>query len=314
VGRLWGRLYAGTRNHRKIKILAERLPSLWTYWYVLIDLAIEVDDGGWVYVSPGIPYTFKELAKELRIRRADHAETLCRTLEEIKMITISDKGILLNSFSERNFESDISTPRVQKYREQQKETKQKETAVKRFGNVSETDQTRTEQKQSKPEDSSGGGAAPPPPAPQITPIKVFHLWNDLGCKPSLAELTTERSKRLAIRIRKRGDPTWWERLFNKVKGLNKPWLTFDFLITNDTNALKVLEGNYDRDFGSRNNGNGGRGQTGPGAYQKPNPVHPGKYASWARTFSTDPGGAGAGPEADSTGKGSVPDPPGDPAV
>jgi hypothetical protein len=155
-------------------------------------------------------------------------------------------------------------------------------------------------------------AAPPPPAPQITPAKVFKLWIDLGCRPSLAELTTERSKRLAIRIRKRGDPAWWEGLFNKVKVLNKPWLTFDFLIANDTNALKVLEGNYDRDFDSRNSGS--RGQAGPGAYQKPNPAHPGKYASRARTLSTDPGGAGAGPEANSPGKGSVPDPPGGPAV
>lgn len=86
MGRLWGRLYAGTRNHRKIKILAERLPSLWTYWYVLIDLAIEVNDHGWIQISHGIPYSYKELAKELRIRRVDHAKTLCRTLEELKMI------------------------------------------------------------------------------------------------------------------------------------------------------------------------------------------------------------------------------------
>jgi hypothetical protein len=103
--------------------------------------------------------------------------------------------------------------------------------------------------------------ASPPPPPMITPAKVFHLWNDLGCKPALAELTPERNKRLAVRIRKRGDPAWWEQLFLKAKTANKPWLTFDFLIANDTNAMKVLEGNYDRDFGSA-----GRGRkTGPGA-------------------------------------------------
>jgi len=164
----------------------------------------------------------------------------------------------------------------------------------------------------KLEADASGGIAAPPPQPQITPAKVFLLWNDLECQPALAELTTERSKRLAVRIRKRGDPAWWEQLFLKAKTTNKPWLTFDFLIANDTNAIKLLEGNYDRDFGSRNNG--GRGQAGPGAYQKPNPAHPGKYASRARTLSTDPGGAGAGPEANSPGKGSVPDPLGGPAV
>jgi acyl-CoA synthetase (NDP forming) len=87
---------------------------------------------------------------------------------------------------------------------------------------------------------------------------------------------------------------------------------FGVKLYDDTNALKVLEGNYDRDFDSRNSGS--RGQAGPGAYQKPNPAHPGKYASRARTLSTDPGGTGAGPEANSPGKGSVPDPPGGPAV
>jgi len=168
-----------------------------------------------------------------------------------------------------------------------------------------------EQKNQKLEAATpGGSAAPPPPEPQLTPAKVFHLWNDLGCRPSLAELTTERSKRLAVRIRKRGDPAWWEGLFHRVKVLNKPWLTFDFLIANDTNALKVLEGNYDRDFGSGNNG--GRGQTRPGAYQKPHPANPGKFAAITRTLSTDPGGAGAGPETNPPGQGGVSDPPGGP--
>ena len=147
MSRPWGRLYGGTHNHRKIKILAQRLPALWPWWYVLIDLAIEVDDGGWIYVSPEVPYTFQELAKELRIRREDHVKTLCKTLEELKLITISDKGILMNSFSERNFDSDNSTPRVQKYREKQKAIKKDETPMKRFGNVSETDQNRTDTEQ-----------------------------------------------------------------------------------------------------------------------------------------------------------------------
>ena len=144
MSRPWGRLYGGTYNHRKIKILSQRLPSLWTYWYVLIDMAIEIDDEGWIYVAPDLPYTFKDLAKTMRIRREDHLKTLCKTLEELKMITISDKGILLNSFLDRNFQSDISTPRVQKYREKQKQEKSNETLHSRSRNVSETHQNRTD--------------------------------------------------------------------------------------------------------------------------------------------------------------------------
>jgi hypothetical protein len=287
MGRLWGRLYAGTRNHRKIKILAQRLPSLWTYWYVLIDLAIEVNDHGWIHISPGIPYSYKELAKELRIRRVDHAKTLCRTLEELKMITISDKGILLNSFSERNFESDISTPRVQKYREKQKAASKKETDTKRFKNVTGTDQNRTvtNSEQIRRKGASGGFTAPPPSDSLVTPGKVFHLWNDLGCKPYLVELTDGRIKRLASRIRKRDDRSWWEQLFLKAKAANKPWLTFDFLIANDTNAIKLLEGNYDHDFDSKSNG--GKGKTGSGAYPDPYAENNGKYAAITTIICND---------------------------
>ncbi len=167
--------------------------------------------------------------------------------------------------------------------------------------------------QKKPDSTSVlSSAAADPPRTQVTPAKVFHLWNDLGCKPSLAELTTERNKRLTVRIRNRGDPAWWERLFLKAKAANKPWLTFDFLIANDTNAIKLLEGNYDHDFGSRNNADRGRNR--PGARQNPNPANPGKFASRARILSTDPGGEGAGPEKDSSGQGDLPGAPECPAV
>ncbi len=148
--------------------------------------------------------------------------------------------------------------------------------------------------------------ASPPSPPMITPAKVFHLWNDLGCKPSLAELTTDRSKRLAVRIRKRGDPAWWERLFLKAKAANKPWLTFDFLIANDTNAIKLLEGNYDHDFGPR--GPGGKERSRFGTHQNQDRTHPGKYAAIGRTFTTDPGAGGAGLAENSSGQGGVPDP------
>ena len=87
--------------------------------------------------------------------------------------------------------------------------------------------------------------------PRFTPTDLMGLWNSLGCRPLVSELTDERRKKVHLRIRKRGDPAWWRRLFEKVKELNKPWLTFDFLIRNDTNSLKVLEGAYDHDFRDR---------------------------------------------------------------
>jgi hypothetical protein len=149
-------------------------------------------------------------------------------------------------------------------------------------------------------------------ASQVKPSDLLKLWNEMGCRPMVSELTEERRKKAGLRLRKRGDRDWWERLFKKVKVLNKPWLTFDFLMRSDTNSLKVLEGNYDHDFGSRNNG--GRRQAGPGAYQKPHPADHGKFASRSRILTTDPGGGGTDPEKDSPGQGGVPGAPERPAV
>jgi hypothetical protein len=112
-----------------------------------------------------------------------------------------------------------------------------------------------------------GGADDPPatsPSSRLKPSGLMKLWNDLGCQPTVSELTEDRRKRAGLRLRKQGDPDWWRRLFEKAKVLNKAWLTFDFLMKNDTNSLKVLEGNYDRDFDNRCNGRGARpGAPGP---------------------------------------------------
>ncbi|MFZ5451514.1 MAG: hypothetical protein ACOZF2_06545 [Thermodesulfobacteriota bacterium] len=138
------------------------------------------------------------------------------------------------------------------------------------------------------------------------PASLVKLWNDLGCRPMVSELTDDRRKKAGLRLRKRGDPDWWGRLFEKVQALNKPWLTFDFLMRSDTNCLKVLEGNYDHDF--RAGGNGGKDKLRFGAHKSPNRADPGKYASIGRTFATDPGTGGAGPTANPSGQGGVPDP------
>jgi hypothetical protein len=111
-----------------------------------------------------------------------------------------------------------------------------------------------------------GEADDPPaasPPSRLKPAGLMKLWNELGCRPTVSELTDDRRKKAGLRLRKQGDPDWWRRLFEKAKALNKAWLTFDFLMKNDTNSLKVLEGNYDRDFDNRGNGRGARpGQSG----------------------------------------------------
>jgi len=114
------------------------------------------------------------------------------------------------------------------------------------------------------------------PGSRFGPSGLMDLWNDLGCRPLVSELTDERRKKACLRLRKRGDPDWWQQLFEKVKVLNKPWLTFDFLMRNDTNCLKVLEGNYDHDFKSNSSGRPGGSRVGAAST---GPARPGKYAT-----------------------------------
>lgn len=130
----WGRLYGGTYNHRKIVMLREKFPSDWRAWYILIDLAIEVNDDGWIYVSPGVPYQPQMLCKLLSIRLRTTLESYLNELRTLDLIEVNDRGIKLLSFSDRNFISDNSTIRVRKYREKREPMTEK----KRFGNVSET--------------------------------------------------------------------------------------------------------------------------------------------------------------------------------
>lgn len=72
-------------------------------------------------------------------------------------------------------------------------------------------------------------------------------------------LSAERRRKAAVRLREHPDPDWWSEIFKKVReskflrgesggtGAHANWrCTFDWLIANDSNAVKVMEGQYDR--------------------------------------------------------------------
>lgn len=221
----WGRLYGGTYNHRKIVMLREKFPSDWRSWYVLIDLAIEVDDDGWIYVSPGVPYELPMLSKILGIKRAITLQSFLNYLAIIDLITVNDKGILLLGFGERNYLSDCSTARVQKYREKIVN----ETLQKRCRNVSETTLKRTRnrdrnrdidrtEKETPLTPKRGNGYEPDfenwwseyPTRRKSGKPKVFKKWNQLkkaGELPTLPEMlsTLERQKRSQDWIKNAGE-------------------------------------------------------------------------------------------------------------
>lgn len=124
-------------------------------------------------------------------------------------------------------------------------------------------------------EGKGGAAdtAPPPdytPAPEesiplhgvngasLTPEGLVEVWNEI-CAPAglprVRELTPDRARKASDRLKRRPDLGEWREAFQhlvksplatgKVPGRNgaKPWQAdFDWIVRNDTNAAKVLEG------------------------------------------------------------------------
>ena len=82
--------------------------------------------------------------------------------------------------------------------------------------------------------------------------KIFNLWNE-SCFPKILKVSKQRRAHLKERWKEHPDICQWKCLLKKMeessflKGANeKSWTaSFDWLISNDTNWLKILEGKYD---------------------------------------------------------------------
>jgi hypothetical protein len=119
----------------------------------------------------------------------------------------------------------------------------------------------SEDEKGSPYPSSSGvsGVSTPEEKPQeqkqkLSPKGLKELWNEIVQKPKVLMLSQGRERRLRLRLREHPDVSWWEEVLHKIvaspflRGAgNRGWQAdFDWLIANDTNALKVLEGKYDK--------------------------------------------------------------------
>lgn len=104
------------------------------------------------------------------------------------------------------------------------------------------------------------------------PQELVDLWNEKAhpIMPRVRDLTAKRRRQAVARLREHPDREWWEAVIaaanasphcrgesKPAPGANKPWrCNFDFLIDNDTNAVKVLEGVYGDDRATHQAANG----------------------------------------------------------
>jgi hypothetical protein len=92
----------------------------------------------------------------------------------------------------------------------------------------------------------------------LTSDEIVQSWNEvlgpLGL-PRVTFLNDFRKSKLRQRLKEHPDFDFWNRVFNRIgkskflQGENaRNWrCSFDFLINNDTNAIKIYEGQYDQE-------------------------------------------------------------------
>lgn len=137
------------------------------------------------------------------------------------------------------------------------------------GQRSDSDRTAKEEGKNKPIEPSvlvnggsldlqGGSGEAVPAKPKIGAAQLdeaFGQWNKAAADrdwPTLRALTDARRKKLASRLKVHGPDGWREALVkayrSPILSANPPpsWFNFDWIVKNDENLLKVLEGNYNR--------------------------------------------------------------------
>lgn len=104
----------------------------------------------------------------------------------------------------------------------------------------------------KDKDSNESVGQPEQPAGP-TPEHLLNLWNNLAdnALPRVEALTEKRRTKCLARLREHPDKEFWDRVIQKLnvsdflRGSTGWRASFDWLITNDNNVVKIVEGSYD---------------------------------------------------------------------
>ena len=117
----------------------------------------------------------------------------------------------------------------------------------------------------------GRGVATPP---NLNPEELLELWNASvpATMPQVREKTKSRLRKAGLRLAEHPERAWWEEIFARIKASkflqgdgSTGWVcTIDFLLDNDKNAVKIMEGKYDDRKTGRN---AGAAAPEPGKYQ-----------------------------------------------
>jgi hypothetical protein len=170
-------------------------------------------------------------------------------VEEIIDSSVSPETVL--SVTYRNwskYQGDYSTARVRKYREMKRS--------KRRGDKKRREESLSSVPSVLQKETPKGALSP---RPEMTHQEFIESWNEICASeglPAVKDLSNGRRKKIAARLRRYPSVDFWEQVFNGVNRSDflsgrKPsaehpnWrATIDWLIENDENPLKVVEGSY----------------------------------------------------------------------
>ena len=264
----WIKILTGMFDDEKIKLI-EAMPEadmILIIWIKLLTLAGKKNMNGYIFLTENIPYT-DEMFTAIFNRPLNTIRLALDTLKKFGMIQCNKNGIL----QVINWEKHQNIDGLERIKKQNKLRQRK------YRGGCDKNVTGTQKKLSKPEADTGSNVTVTLQSRKVTPLEeekeediekekkgkgpnkklspsfnfFIDKWNE-KLEPKIRQLSDSRKKQLRVRLKEEMFVDNYEKILGLIKttsflqGSNDRGWTADFgwLIANDTNYLKVLEGNY----------------------------------------------------------------------
>ncbi len=271
--------------------LIEQMPegdAILVIWFKLLTKAGKLNDNGLFYFKENIPYTDEMLATVFK-KPINIVRMAIKVFETFGMIEITDANEILirNWEKHQNIEKldkirKDTRERVARYRERQKLLQDNKSCNEcnagcnvTVQNCNATEEERRKKNKKEEEDirnkiedndiiseDKSSDDISKGKSITINEIKEFvNLYNSTVVRLSKVEVISEtRKNKIKARL-KNISLSEWKKVFEKMEASdfccginNKNWkASFDWILTNDNNYVKVLEGRYDNHNKNQNN-------------------------------------------------------------
>ena len=248
--------------------LIEQMPegdAILVIWFKLLAKAGKTNNGGLVYFKDNIPYT-EEMLSTVFKKPINIIRLALQVFEKFGMIEITSTNEILIT----NWEKHQNIAGLEQIKEYNRLAKRKQREKKKLlqaesqilsltsqGQVKDIHETDKDKdidiELDKEEDNNNTFV--------ITDDiqEFFELYNfTVKRLPKATKLSDARKRKIKARL-KNADLDTWKKVFEKCDqsdfcaGVKTDWkANFDWLIANDNNYVKVLEGKYDNNFSLRN--------------------------------------------------------------